>query len=89
MNPSKQAQASGQFQSIGNQKASIQNSNFNQNTLNLMGETVFNTVYQSQPNQNVAQSTQKIINNQTIKSKYIVLIFTNIVKEVQQIKDNI
>ena len=70
MNPSKQSHASGQFQSIGNQKASIQNSNFNQNTLNLMGETVFNTVYQSQPNQNVAQSTQKIINNQTIKSKY-------------------
>ena len=70
MNPSKQAYASGQFQSVGNQKSSMQNTNFNQNTINLMGETVFNTVYQSQTNQNTVQSSHNVINNPTITSKY-------------------
>ena len=70
MNPSKQAHASGQFQSVGNQKSSMQNTNFNQNTINLMGETVFNTVYQSQTNQNTVQSSHNVINNPTITSKY-------------------
>ena len=72
MSQPKNVGASGQFQSIGKQNAASPNSMLNSATQELLGETVFNTVYSSQNQQkpNVVQSRQNIMNNPTVQSNY-------------------
>ena len=72
MSQPKNVGASGQFQSIGKQNAASPNSMLNSATQELLGETVFNTVYSSQNQQkpNVVQSRQNLMNNPTVQSNY-------------------
>ena len=67
MNPSKNVRASGQGNNMPNQNSSINNSS----GPNLIGQTVLNTVYMSQNQQNIRQSNQASMVNSTVKSNYI------------------
>ena len=64
MNPSKNVRGSGQVNNIPIQNSSINNSS----AQNLIGQTVLNTVYASQNQQNIRQSNQHPMINPTIKS---------------------
>ena len=69
MNPSKNVHASGQMQSVTSQNMAMGNSMQNSNMQNIIGQTVFNTVYasQNQPN-NIRQSNQPQMKNTGLAS---------------------
>ena len=65
MNPSMNVRASGQNKSIANQNMAMANSMQNSAMQNMVGKTVFNTVYSQNPNnqQNIRQSNQQQVQN--------------------------
>ena len=65
MNPSMNVRASGQNKSIANQNMAMGNSMQNSAIQNIIGKTVFNTVYSENPNnpQSIRQSNQQQVQN--------------------------